>query len=160
MKKIVFNATDEHYTKILKLMKEKGYFTVSEAMRFMIGEAIGRHIDDYKSIYRNKMSAKLSPKDKVLANLEADKVRADARKQETYLERQALCEVLGGTENMDEGYPVCIFTKFVELPGTRGIEEHETKIPYENLTTEQVELQYTDMFGNTGAGIKHKLTNK
>lgn len=160
MKKIVFNVRDEQYELVLELVKRKNFFNVSEALRFCIVDTTERHLNNYKEIAKLKMKNKPTPKDKALAEMEAEDERRRLKEERVYSEKREICVALNGTEQEQNGFPVCVFKKYTELPGNRGLEETLTTIPFENLTEEQIQLQYQDMVGLTGLDVKKRLINK
>ena len=161
MKRIVFNISDDQEVLLDKLMKTKYLFSVSEAMRFLLVDCAERYLNNYKQVALQKLASKPTPKERATAQMDAQDERKKIKEEKWIESRRDICEVLGGSVSEDSGgHLVCIFNKFQELPGQRGIQSSVTTIPLELLTEEQITLQYMDMAGRSGLDIKEKLLAK
>ena len=131
-------SKNQYENKVIRLMDEKGFFTVSETIRFCIEHA-----------YEDLFPAYLERKKNTTANslITSDEIGAETRKN-TLIEK--LDAMIIDNERVS-------FTTFEEVSVgeivTKAVEMYISEIGPETLR-----LQYRDALGNTGEEAKNRIS--
>lgn len=154
MRRVTINLSDGQFDGLNKLITEKGYFNISEALRYAINFTISKEFPAY-IMARNASLAK-SPEEKAQAKVIQRELEADMKKKRMEEKQTGICNLLGGEIIDINGFPHCKYLSYTEIGGKKVDNGFMTE-PLENLNDESVVYQYRDISGNVGEKAKEKI---
>lgn|SRR3990167_5191975 len=145
MTKILIMVKDDMRNALDDLTQKRGFLTLSETVRWALGEMIKREFPDYIMIARDRMKLRnASPMDKVVAKEATDK----ARKELSQNRKLEICKTLSGKSVEINGHKHCVYKMYSQRTGKEvAFDSVEIKEPLELLTDESIRNQYRDKLG-------------
>lgn len=135
MKTLVVRITKRQYEdKLLRIMDEKGFMSVSEAIRFLLEQGYSKMFPGY---------------------LDASARSADRPRSKAQQRRDEIAELVEALDGKVEGEEV-VYTAFCEFE-VGEVRSEEKRLPLAHLGPEYVELQYMDALGNRGREARERI---
>jgi len=152
-KRIIANVSVAHYKTLERLQIERGFFNISEALRYCISLTDKKEFPSYVD-NRPRQTPEEKALDKVLASEKAQELKEQRR----VVSKTNICNFLGGEVVNLDGHLHCRYNQYQETGGKK-VDISIVTEPIEYLSEESLVNQYQDLMGNKGAEAKVKLQN-
>lgn len=152
VKKLIVNIADEMETQLTQIQREQGFFTKAETVRACLNEGMRKLNPAYIQVRKTQRT----PEERAIANEEAREAREKMKFDSLVAEKSNICDILEGQIEDIAGFPHCKYRVYTEMAG-KTVDSVPVTEPLENLNQNSIDLQYRDIFGNTGPEVKKKL---
>lgn len=155
IKRILLNIREDQNDILIALKDKLRFMSTSEVMRFLITEGENKHLNNYREIAKMKVSASLTPEERVKQSVEKEQMRLKAKEDIALTKQTLICKALGGTVS-DDGY--CKYPQFVEDMG-KEISVYPQSEPLESLSDKHKDFQFMSSFSDdrTPHGQKERI---